>query len=367
MDESASKGRQTEKMVVSASTYQSGKLAKEVLIVDDEPYICELLVRFFSNEGYRCTCATNGTMALGLVAGKKFDLVVSDVSMPGMSGIDLLKTLKSISPDMAVIMMTGIDDHRTALLALQLGAYGYLFKPLDQNELLISAANALERRRMMLLMREYERNLEQKVRERTAHVRQREEEIVLRLLSAAGYRDDETGAHVRRIGLYSSRMAQELGWELQAVDDMQLAAPMHDVGKIGIPDSILQKPGKLTLAECEVMKTHTEIGARILASRDIPLLQLAGEIAMSHHEQWDGSGYPGGISGEAIPESGRIVAVVDVYDALVYDRVYRAAVPEEKVISMMAEKRGTHFDPRILDCFFSILPDIRRIRQEIKD
>jgi len=351
----------------SAPTYQSGKIGQEILVVDDEPHVCELLVRFFAAEGYGCTCATSGAMALSLVAGKKFDLVVSDVNMPGMSGIDLLKTLKAISPDVAVIMMTGIDDHRTALLALQLGAYGYLFKPLDQNELLIGAANALERRRMMLLMKEYERNLEQKVRERTAHIRQREEQIVLRLLSASGYRDDETGAHVRRIGLYSSVMAQELGWESQAVDDIRLAASMHDVGKIGIPDRILQKPGKLTHEECEVMKTHTEIGARILASPDIPLLQLAEEIALSHHERWDGKGYPRAISGEAIPESGRIVAVVDVYDALVYDRVYRPAVPEDEVLAMMAEQRGEHFDPRIFDCFVTLLPEIRRIRQEIQD
>lgn len=351
----------------SASKYQFGKAGQEVLIVDDEPYICELLVRFFAAEGYRCTCATSGAMALSLVAGKKFDLVVSDVNMPGMSGIDLLKTLKAIAPDMAVIMMTGLEDHRTAHLALQIGAYGYLFKPLDQNELLIGAANALERRRMALLMREYEKTLEQKVLERTAHIRQREEQIILRLLSASGYRDDETGAHIRRIGLYSSAMARELGWEAEAVEDMRLAASMHDVGKIGIPDRILQKPGNLTPEEREVMKTHTDIGSRILASPDIPLLQLAGEIARSHHEQWDGSGYPLGISGEAIAESGRIVAVVDVYDALVYDRVYRPAVPEDEVVAMMAQARGKHFDPRILDCFFSILPEIRRIRERIQD
>ncbi len=228
-------------------------------------------------------------------------------------------------------------------------------------------ANALERRRTALVMREYERGLEQKVRERTALIRQREEQIILRLISASEYRDDETGAHIQRIGLYSSVMARELGWAPQAVDDIRVAAPMHDVGKIGIPDQILQKPGELTPEEYEIMKTHTLIGGRILDNPDIPLLQMAKEIALSHHEKWNGSGYPCGLSGEALPESGRIVAIVDVYDALVYDRIYRPALPEKEALSIIAEGKGNHFDPRILDCFFSLLSEIRRIRSEIKE
>jgi putative two-component system response regulator len=350
----------------SEAKLQGMKGREEILVVDDEPYICDLLDRWLTAEGYRCTSATSGETALNLFAGKKFDLVVSDITMPGMSGIDLLKAIKTISIDTAVIMATAVDDRQTAILALQLGAYGYSIKPLDRNELLITVANALERRRMTLVMREYERGLEQKVLERTAQVRQREEQIILRLVSASEYRDDETGAHIQRIGLYSSVMARELGWGPQAVDDIRLAAPMHDVGKLAIPDRILQKPGKLTPEEFEVMKTHTLIGGRILDNPDIPLLRIAKEIALSHHEKWDGSGYPCGLAGEVIPEAGRIVAVVDVYDALVYARVYRPAVPEDQVLSLIAEGKGKHFDPKILECFFDLLPEIRRIRSEIK-
>ncbi|HTY23928.1 MAG TPA: HD domain-containing phosphohydrolase [Desulfomonilaceae bacterium] len=341
------------------------KVREEILVVDDEPRICELLSRWLTAEGYRCASAANGEIALNSLAGKKYDLVVSDIMMPGMSGLDLLKVVKTFSPDTAMIIATAVSDRQTAVMALELGAYGYVMKPFERNEVLISVANALERRRMTLLMREYERSLEHKVVERTAEVRLREEQIIFRLLSASEFRDDETGAHVRRIGLYSSAMAKQLGWGTEAVDDIRLAAPMHDVGKIGIPDRILQKPGKLTRKEFEIMKKHAEIGARILDNPDVPLLRMAKEIALSHHEKWDGSGYPYGLAGESIPEAGRIVAVVDVYDALVYDRVYRHAVPEKKALSKINEGRGTHFDPRILDCFISLLPEIRLIREEI--
>ncbi len=341
------------------------KVREEILVVDDELRICELLSRWLTAEGYRCTSAAKGEIALNSLAGKKYDLVVSDIMMPGMSGIDLLKVVKTFSPDTAIIMATAVSDRQTAVMALVLGAYGYVMKPFERNEVLISVANALERRRMTLLIREYERSLEHKVEERTAEVRNREEQIIFRLLSASEFRDDETGAHVRRIGLYASAMAKQLGWGPEAVDDIRLAAPMHDVGKIGIPDRILQKPGRLTRKEFEIMKKHTEIGARILDNPDVPLLRMAKEIALSHHEKWDGSGYPYGLAGESIPEAGRIVAVIDVYDALVYDRVYRRAVPEKKALSKINEGRGTHFDPRILDCFISLLPEIRLIREEI--
>ncbi len=335
---------------------------EKILVVDDENMIADLLSVWFDREGYYCAKANSGVEALELLAGEEFDLLVSDITMPGMTGLELLKHVKKQYPDMAVLMATAISNRETAVSALQMGAYGYSIKPFDRNELLINVANALERRRVTLRMQEYERDLERKVLERTAQVRRREEQIVVRLLSASEYRDDETGAHIRRIGLYSALIAQELGWEPQRVADMRLAAPMHDVGKIGIPDSILRKPGGLKRDEFEIMKTHTTIGGKILDDPDVPLLRLAKEIALTHHEKWNGAGYPEGLSGEAIPESGRITAVVDVYDALVYDRVYRPAIPEEKALSMVREGRGTHFDPRILDCFFSLLPGIREIR-----
>jgi putative two-component system response regulator len=337
-----------------------------ILIVDDEPDVCVLISRWLTSEGYLCDTANDGQMAVPLLEQTEFDLVVSDIMMPGMSGISLLKVGRSLFPNTAFVMVTALDDRSTAVLALDLGAYGYVIKPFDRNEILISVVNALERRRLTLLSQEYERSLEKKVEDRTRQVRQREEEIVLRLISAVGHRHDETGSHIRRIGQYSTAMAKCLGWKSESVQDIQLAASMHDVGKIAIPDAILLKPGSLTQDEFEVIKTHTIIGAEILDGLDAPLLQMAREIALSHHEKWDGSGYPQGLVEDAIPESARIVSVVDMYDAMVNDRVYRPALPEGEAISLIKSGKGTHSDPRILDCFLDLLTEIRAIGEQIE-
>jgi putative two-component system response regulator len=338
-----------------------------ILLVDDEPHVSELLSRWLTLDGYSCNTASSGEDALKLLHDQPYHLLVSDIMMPGISGIELLKIVRTSFPDLAVIMVTAVADRKTAVVTLELGAYGYVIKPFDRNEISISVANALERRRVTLLMREYEHGLERKVLERTAQVREREEQIIFRLVSASEHRDSETGAHIRRIGLYSSVIAEELAWEPQAVSDIRLAAPMHDIGKIGIPDRILLKPGELTPEEFEIIKQHTEIGGHILDHPDIPLLRMAKEIALSHHERWDGSGYPYGLAGEAIPPSGRIVAIVDVYDALSQDRVYKAALPEEDVVSMMIAEEGKHFDPEILEVFLRLLPEMKRIRDEVKE
>ena len=339
----------------------------KILIVDDEPDIGRIISSWLRTAGYGCVTATTGEQALELLQSQSFQLVVSDIMMPGMSGIDLLTFIKDSFPEVAVILVTGVDDRKTAIMTLELGAYGYVIKPFDRNEILINVANALERRRLTLMSREYEQSLESEVREKTREIREREEEIVLRLISASGFRDDETGTHIRRIGLYASVIAKDIGWNQDSVSDIRLAAAMHDVGKIGIPDSILLKPGKLTPEEFEMMKKHTTIGAQLLGSSNIPLLHMAKEIALSHHEKWDGSGYPDGLIAEAIPESGRIVALADVYDALVMDRVYRPAFPEPEALAMMTSNKGTYFDPRIFDRFMDLLPEIRRIRLEVQD
>jgi putative two-component system response regulator len=335
--------------------------------VDDEPYIGQLLSRWLKAEGYDCVTVQSGERAVELLESSEFHLVVSDIMMPGMSGLDLLTFIGTRHPDIAAIMVTAVDERSTATLALDLGAYGYVIKPFDKNEIIINVANAVERRRLTLLSRQYERELEEQVQQRTAQVRRREEEIIYRLVSATGCRDDETGSHVKRIGLYASLMARALGWGPQAVNDIRLAAPMHDVGKIGIPDRILHKAGKLTRQEFEIMKTHAEIGARILDGSEVAMLQMAAEIAWTHHEKWNGAGYPRGLAGEAIPESGRIVAIADFYDALVNDRVYRPALPEEIILSMMDGGKSIHFDARILDCFFSLHREIRAIREEVEE
>lgn len=345
----------------------TGINTSKILITDDEPAVCEILSRWLMAEGYACVTAFSGEQAIRLLGDDDFRLVVSDVLMPGLSGLDLLDLVRNRYPETAVILVTGVDDKDTALSAVQLGAYGYVIKPFKRNEILISVSNALERQRLTSLSLQYERTLEARVLERTAEVRQREEEIIFRLLSTAAYRDDETGEHVRRIGLHSSVMARNLGWEDEAADDLRLAAAMHDIGKVGIPDSILKKPGYLTPEEFAIMKTHTEIGGKILGGSAAPMIRMAAEIARSHHEKWDGSGYPRALPGDAIPESGRIVAVVDVYDALVNDRVYRPAMSETAALAIMNDGKGKHFDSRILGAFFDLLPEIRRIREQVKD
>jgi cyclic di-GMP phosphodiesterase len=209
--------------------------------------------------------------------------------------------------------------------------------------------------------------LEREVLRRTAATRQREEEIAIRLLAAASTRDAETGSHVRRIGLFSAAIGAALGWHPSRTADIKIAAPMHDIGKIGIPDVILLKPGRLSDDEYRAMQQHTVIGARMLGGTDIPLLNMGCEIALCHHEKWDGSGYPNGLRGEDIPIAARIVAIVDVFDAMVHRRVYKAPIPELEVLEMMADAAGKHFDPQLFEVFRSILPTIREICGAVGD
>lgn len=345
----------------------SEKQSVRILVVDDEHEITNLVCRWLEVEKYDCETANSGAAALELLGTYEFHLVITDIMMPGMSGIELLRVIRELYPDVAVIMATAVSERDTAVTAVELGAYGYLIKPFNRNDMTINVANALERRRLTLASQEYERTLEAKVELRTRELRLAQEEIIHRLIFAFGFRDEETGAHLKRIGLYCHAMTQGLGWGSQSVNDIKLAAPMHDVGKIGIPDAILRKPGKLTMKEIEVMKTHTTIGGRILADSEIPLMRLAHDIALSHHERWDGLGYPRGQNGSEIPVCGRIVAIVDVYDALVHKRVYKPAFCEEEAFSIMSRGKGSHFDPELLEVFLEQTAEMRRIREEVKD
>ncbi|OQX07033.1 MAG: metal-dependent phosphohydrolase [Thiothrix lacustris] len=209
--------------------------------------------------------------------------------------------------------------------------------------------------------------LENEVQKRTLKIKQREEEIAIKLVSLTSYRDEETGAHVRRIGLYAAAMAKALNWPAQQIDDIRIAAPMHDLGKIGIPDRILLKKGKLTDAEFSIMKRHTEIGAKMLNDSNIPALDMAAEIALCHHEKWNGTGYPREIQGEEIPIAARITSIVDIYDALVHERVYKKAMSEKDAIALMASMAGSHLDPTLFEVFLGLLPVMRRIRTEVHE
>jgi putative two-component system response regulator len=340
---------------------------ERILVVDDESQVSDIIAQCLDMEGYRCDTADCAEKALELCTRTAYDLIVSDIMMPGKSGIELLSIVRQRYPDIAIIMVTAVDDRATAVNALQLGAYGYVIKPFDLNEIVIGVVNALERRRLSIQSREYERRLENDVRQRTAEIQRREEEICLRLAAACGYRDLETGTHNKRLGLYSAVLVKELGWTTQAQDEIRISIAMHDIGKIGLPDTILRKPAGLTDEEFEVVKTHTVLGASMLKGSDFSLLNMAYTIALSHHEKWDGSGYPHGLAGKDIPEPARICAVLDVYDALVHARIYRPALPEEEALAIMKKTRGSHFDPEIFDCFMRILPAVRTIRSEVRD
>jgi putative two-component system response regulator len=341
--------------------------ATRILVVDDEPSICHLVSRLLEKQGYACSICESAFEAIEKINSGAFELVVSDIMMPGMSGIELLAEIKKTHPDIAFIMLTGVDDHETAVHTLDLGAFGYVIKPFEANELIINVVNSLRRRELEMERNRYEDQLEREVRARTAEIRATQEQITLRLVTASGYRDEETGAHIRRMGEYTAILAQAIGLDAETVEEMRLAAPMHDIGKIGVSDTILKKPGKLTAAEFTLIKEHTTIGALILEGSQIALLNLARDIALHHHEKWDGSGYPLGLNGEDIPLCARIVAVCDVYDALVSDRIYRPALPEDKALAIMKEGRGTHFDPRILDVFLKQISQFQIIKEKIKE
>jgi len=338
-----------------------------ILAVDDEKALCDMVAIWLRREGIYCDKAYCVDDAISLMRQAHYDLVISDITMPGKSGIEFLSIVRESFPTTAVIMATAVDNRETALLTLEKGAFGYTIKPFERNEFIINTINALERRRIILEHEDYERHLEQEVRDRTEDIRNREQQIALHLISASGYRDEETGQHIKRIGLYGAILARKMGWSQEKIDYMRVAGPMHDVGKIGIPDEILRKPGKLTPEEFEIIKQHPQIGAKILEDSGIPLLQMAHDIALYHHEKWDGSGYPHGLKRDEIPESAQIVALVDVYDALSNDRVYRAAFPEEKVLSIMQEGKGCHFNPLIFESFLEVLPALREILMEHGD
>ena len=242
-----------------------------------------------------------------------------------------------------------------------------MLKPFAKSELLVQVDNALEKRRLVIENRSYTQRLEETVREQTSIIRAAHEETIYRLVRASLCRDEETGAHIQRTGLYSELLASAIGWSSEQCDRIRLAAPMHDIGKLGIPDSILCKPEKLTNEEMLVMQTHTTLGAKMLAGSSSVVLQMAEQIAIGHHERWDGTGYPSGLAGAQTPQTARIVAIVDVYDAITHDRVYRPAMSEPEISRIMSAGRGTHFDPELLDAFMTLLPEMRAIAEAVVD
>jgi putative two-component system response regulator len=345
----------------------SNAAGSSVLVVDDESYVREIVSRWLSDAGCSCGTAGSAREALAYLEGHDVGLVTLDITMPECSGMELLSQIKDRWPEIEVLMLTAVEETTTAIDAMTRGAYGYLIKPIGAEEMVFQAKKALEHRTLLVEKHAYTSTLEHKVREQTQLIRRAHEETILRLVSASKYRDEETGAHIRRTGLYCELFAEVLGWPAEQVQDIRMAAPMHDLGKIGIPDAILQKPGTLTQEEFEVMKTHTTIGAKMLEGSESVILNMAREIALCHHERWDGGGYPRGLAGADIPETARILALADVYDALTHDRVYRRALPEERALAIMEEGRGKHFDPFLFGVFMSLVPEVRRIAADNPD
>jgi putative two-component system response regulator len=338
-----------------------------ILIVDDEPGMREALRRLVMNEGHVATVTGDTTEARAELSVGSFELILCDVNLPGESGLELVRDVVAGRAEIAVLMVSGADDPELAEAALALGAYGYIVKPFRDSELNIGIANALRRRRLEIENQEHRERLEQLVEERTAELGRSREETIHVLARAAELRDHETGQHIERVSRYSELIARRLGLTHDRCELIRIASPLHDIGKIAIADDILRKPGPLSADERRVVETHTELGHTILAGSPEPLLQLAAEIAWTHHERFDGEGYPRRLAGEAIPLAGRIVAVADVFDALVSDRIYRSALPVDEVVAAMQAERAAHFDPGALVALLTAIPEALAIRDRFRD
>jgi putative two-component system response regulator len=373
--------------LVSQLDSESCKESASILIVDDQPINLRVAEAFLNDEGYRCiTLCDSPEEVPNLVRLACPDVILLDVMMPRISGLDVLRTLRTnlATRHVPVIVLTALTDQQTKSHALQLGATDFLNKPLDVLDLLPRVRNAL-------VLRSHQRNLENQakaldrlVRQRTAELASTQIRIVHCLARASEYRDNETGRHALRVGRYARIISDELGQDKGWCEYLMLAAMLHDVGKIGIPDRILLKPGRLDADEFRQMQDHCHFGLEIIAPDlheellpllptdcgrvcDSPLLDLASRVAATHHERWDGTGYPLGLQGDEIPLEGRITAVADVFDALGSVRPYKPAFPVEQCRDIIHDGAGTHFDPRIVNAFVARFDEIRSVAEQLRD
>jgi putative two-component system response regulator len=326
-----------------------------------------LISRWLSDEGFECLEADGAPAACDCLRNGRVHLVTLDIALPGRSGTELLEEIFAICPDVVVLMVTATQEARTAIDVLRRGASGYLVKPVTREQLILQARKTIAQRQMLIERRQYTERLERQIGQQTVALRHAHEETIHRLVAASSCRDVETSMHILRSGLLAELLARAKGWSPADAEMIRLAAPMHDVGKIGIPDAILRKPSKLTREEFEIMKSHTMIGAKMLEGSSVPMLQMAREIVLSHHERWNGGGYPAGLAGQAIPEAARIMAIVDAYDSLTHQRVYRAAMSERSALEIMRRGDGKDFDPTLLKLFFENLSAVRGIAAEYPD
>jgi putative two-component system response regulator len=372
----------------SRDTTKSAK----IMIVDDEPINIKVVQKHLQGVGYGSFVSTSeASGAYDLACRERPDIVLLDIMMPEVSGIEILDQIRATLPlqHVPVVILTAVGDARIKQKALELGATDFLTKPVDPSELVLRVGNALVVKAHYDHLANYSAELEREVKTRTAELAASRRELVHTLARAAEYRDNETARHISRVGRFAGIIAHELGWPDVACDLLEEAAVLHDVGKIGIPDAILLKPGKLTSDEYETMKQHCAFGRRIIQrppdntsdhvetrsqlERVEPgnaaalLIPVAATIAQTHHERWDGTGYPLGLRGQQIPIEGRITAVADVFDALSSARPYKEAFSCEKCFDLMRESRETHFDPEVLDAFFRRADQVLQVQVDLGD
>ena len=336
-----------------------------ILIVDDNPANILLLEKMLQQEGYENLMSTTDSRQVqSLHHTWRFDLIVLDLKMPHLDGLQVMDRLAGTVRDdyLPILVITADTDRDLRLRAIEKGAKDFITKPFERTEVLYRIRNMLEVRALYNERRRRAESFESILRRRTEEVRDTQLEIIRRLSRAGEYRDNETGMHVIRMSKYAQRLAQATGLGEEISTMILHASPLHDVGKIGIPDRVLLKPGRLDAEEWEIMKSHVEIGATILEGHTSDIIQLARVIVLSHHEKWDGTGYPRELKGENIPIEGRITAVCDVFDALTSDRPYKKAWSIEATVEEIKRGAGFHFDPRLVDAFIGILPKILRVR-----
>lgn len=350
----------------------------KVMVVDDDPFVLESTVRILQEFDFIVEAYSDGFEALKRLQEERVDVLLSDIKMPKITGIELLQRVRAIDQELPVILVTGYAEVDSAIAAVQQGAFDFILKPYDPLQLVNALEKAVKINRLNLLEKNYKAELEQTVAQRTQDLNQAlksledmSREVIVRLAAAAELRDDDTGRHNSRIGSFAKILAEAMGMPDHFQNTIALASTMHDIGKIGIPDSILHKSGSLSAEEFQIVTSHTIIGHQLLDGSPHALLQMAARIALTHHERWDGTGYPKGLRGEEIPIEGRIVILADQYDALRNRRVYKPAFSHEKTCLILTEGDGRtlpgHFDPKVLQAFKQVAPIMDNIFNTLED